>query len=104
MAVDHHIYGEVENKSDLERIYLQIRREVEQADSRPALTELYRRAGYLVTLTYSPAWEKKFGPEVAELREIAEDGFHKTARKINQRAKQICTDPDYDETWGGERR
>jgi hypothetical protein len=103
MAVDHHIYGKVENESDLKRIIAQIRGEVEQAVSRPALTELYRRAGYLVTLTYSPAWEKKFGAEVAALRELAEGEFRKTARKINERAKQIGTDPDYDETWGGER-
>jgi len=101
MAVDHHIYGEVDNASDLKRIFAQIRGEVEQADSRPALTELYRRAGYLVTLTHSPAWEKKFGAEVATLRQIAEDEFRETARKINQRAQQIGTEADYDETWGG---
>jgi hypothetical protein len=103
MAVDHHIYGEVDNENDLKRIFSQIRCEVEQADSRPALTELYRRAGYLVTLTHSPAWEKKFGAEVARLRKIAEDEFRETARKINQRATQIGTEADYDETWGPER-
>lgn len=103
MAVEHHIYGEVENEADLKRIFSQIRREVEEADSRPALTELYRRAGYLVTLTHSPAWEKKFGAEVAALRELAKDEFRKTARKINQRAAQIGTEADYDETWGPER-
>jgi hypothetical protein len=100
MAVEHHISGEVESKTDLERVCLQICREVEQADARPALTELYRRAGYLVTLTHSPAWEKNFGAEVAALRELAKDEFRKTARKIKHRANQICTEASCDETGG----
>jgi hypothetical protein len=75
MAAEHHIYGEVENENDLKRIFSQIRCEVEQADSRPALTELYRRAGYLVTLTHSPAWEKKFGTRIGTLRQIAGTSF-----------------------------
>jgi hypothetical protein len=53
-----------------------------------------------VTLTYSPAWEKKFGEKVEELREIAEQEFSKMAHKINQRAKAIGTEADYDEKWG----
>jgi hypothetical protein len=103
MAADHHIYGEVDNENDLKRIFSQIRCEEEQADSRPALTELYRRAGYLVTLTHSPAWEKKFGSRIETLRQIAADEFRETARKINQRARQIGTEADYDETWGSGR-
>jgi hypothetical protein len=97
---DRHIYGEVENKSDLEKIFVQIRGEVDKAASRPALTELYRRAGYLITLTHAPSWEEKFGAEAATLRKEAEDEFRKTAQKINARAKQIGTEADYDEKWG----
>ena len=97
---DRHIYGEVENKSDLDKIFSQIRGDVEKADARDALTELYRRAGYLITLTHAPSWEEKFGKEAVSLREEAEDQFRKTAHKINQRAKQIGTEADYDEKWG----
>jgi hypothetical protein len=97
---DRHIYGEVENKSDLEKIFSQIRGDVEKADTRPALTELYRRAGYLITLTHAPSWEEKFGKEAVSLRKEAADEFRKTAQKINQRAKQIGTEADYDEKWG----
>jgi hypothetical protein len=100
MATREHVYGEVNSAGDLRRIFAQIRSEVAMATSRDELTELYRRAGYLVTLTFSPAWEKRFGDEVIELRQLAEEEFSKTAHKINERAKAIGTDPDYDETWG----
>jgi hypothetical protein len=100
MAVDQHIYGEVENKTDLKEVALAIRHDVERADSRPALTELYRRAGYLVTLTRAPSWREKFGSEADDLRRVAEDEFATTARAVNRRAKAIGTEPDYDETWG----
>jgi hypothetical protein len=101
MTETRNIYGEVENKSDLERIFSQIRGDVERADTRPALTELHRRAGYLVTLTHSPSWEEKFGKEVTSLRHLAEAEFRKTAQRINHRARGIGTEADYDETWGG---
>jgi hypothetical protein len=97
---DRHIYGKVENKSDLEKIFRKIRGEVESADTRPALTELYRRAGYLITLTHAPSWEEKFGAEAATLRKEAQDEFRQTAHQINHRAKQIGTEADYDEKWG----
>jgi len=96
-----HVYGEVNNESDLKRISGEIRAEVERTKTRPELTEHYRRAGYLVTLTYSPAWEKKFGDaELKRLRQIADDEFASTAAAINKRAKAIGTDPSYDTTWG----
>jgi hypothetical protein len=100
MSTKEHVYGEVHNAGDLKRIFAKIRSEVATASSREELTELYRRAGYLVTLTFSPAWEKHFGGEVHELRRIAEEEFSKTAHKINERAKVIGTDPNYDDKWG----
>jgi hypothetical protein len=51
MAQAGHIYGKIENKTDLERVFREIRKDVDDAKSRPALTELYKRAGYLITLT-----------------------------------------------------
>jgi hypothetical protein len=103
MVAERHVYGEVEHKTDLREIFQAIRRDVEQADSREALTELYRRAGYLVTLTHAPSWKEEFGDEIDEIRRLAEEEFAATARKINQRAKAIGTEADYDETWGGNR-
>jgi len=100
MAEKRHVYGEVENKTDLKEVFTAIRGDVEEALSREALTELYRRAGYLITLTHAPSWKEKFGDEADDLREAAEDEFARTARAINRRAGTIGTDADYDETWG----
>ena len=100
MAAGRHIYGEVNSKNGMRRIFTDIRRDVEDAKSRPALTELYKRAGYLVTLTHAPSWQEKFGRDAASLRGVGEDEFRKTARKINRRASQIGSEADFDETWG----
>jgi hypothetical protein len=101
MAKDTHIYGEVDNKTDLKHVFSEIRRDVEIAKSRFDLTELYRRAGFLIPLTNTSSWEKKFGDEIDEIREVAEEEFAKTARMINRRAEEIGTESNYDETWGG---
>ena len=103
MAEDRHIYGEVNSKTGMKRVFTDIRRDVEGAKSRPALTELYKRAGYMITLTYAPSWEEKFGREAGTLRRVGQDEVRKTARKINRRAQAIGTDADYDERWGAGR-
>ena len=100
MATDRHIYGEINSKTGLKKVFLAIRSDVTQAKSRPALSELYKRAGYLITLTHAPAWKKKFGSEAVQLRKIGEEEFGKTARKINSRAKNIKAKADFDEKWG----
>lgn len=71
IADDEHIYGEVDKESDLRQIFAEIRREVAQATTREALTKRHCRAEYLITLTYSPAWPKKFGPKIDVLRQVA---------------------------------
>jgi hypothetical protein len=103
MAGDRHIYGEVNSKTGMKKVFTNIRRDIEGAQSRPALTELYKRAGYLVTLTHAPSWQEKFGRDAALLREVGEQEFRKTAKKINRRAAQIGTEADFDDTWGTER-
>jgi hypothetical protein len=100
MGQDPHIYGKVESQTGLKTIFKEIRRDIDKTHSRPDLTELYKRAGYLITLTHAPSWEEKFGNEVAALRKAAEKEFGTTVRKINRRAKQIGTEADYDEQWG----
>jgi hypothetical protein len=103
MVTDRHIYGEVHNKTDLKKTFTEIRHDIDQASSRPALTELYKRAGYLITLTRAPSWEKKFGNDVNALRTLAEDEFAATARRINRRAKEVGVESDYDTQWGDEK-
>jgi hypothetical protein len=100
MAEKRHIYGEVNSKTGMKRVFTDIRHDVDSARSRPALTELYKRAGYLITLTHSPSWEEKFGRGAMSLRKVGEEEFGKTARKINRRAARIGTAADFDEKWG----
>jgi hypothetical protein len=102
MDEGHNIYCDVKSQSDLERtvIYIltNIRHDMDKAKSRPDLTELYRRAGYLITFTDAPSWQEKFGNKAKAHRYVGEKEFQKAARKINRRAAQIGTDADYDET------
>jgi len=100
MAEDRHVYGEVNSRTGMKRVFTGIRRDVTNASSRPALTELYRRAGYMIALTHAPSWDEKFGGDAGMLRRVGEDEFRKTAHKINRRARAIGTDADYDEKWG----
>lgn len=82
-----------------------IRKDVESADSRDALTELYKQAcglfgdPFVFTRLGEEIWRAAEGG--LEVCQTAEEEFRITARKINQRAKEIGTEADYDETWGG---
>ena len=58
MAHDTHIYGEVNSKTGMKKVFTEIRHDVEFGQIPPSLTELYRRAGYLITLTHAPSWEE----------------------------------------------
>jgi hypothetical protein len=39
--MSEHIYGEIHNKTRMKRVFGEIRRDVDGAKSRPALTDLY---------------------------------------------------------------
>jgi hypothetical protein len=97
---DRQIYGEVNSKTGLQNVFVDIRHDVDKAKSRATLTELYKRAGYLVTLTHAPSWQQKFGRKAPTLRKVGEEEFARTARKVNQRAEKIGAKANYDEKWG----
>ena len=84
----------------IKRIFTEIRHDVDRAKSRPDLTELYRRAGYLITLIHTPFMDEKFGTAAKALRDAGEEEFQRTIRTINARAEEIGTEADYDEEWG----
>ena len=94
------VYGHVEGKADIDRIFAEIRDDLGHAKSRATLTELYRRAGYLITLTYAPSWDKRFGDKAASLRHEAEADFRKLVKSLNAHAETIGETGDYDESWG----
>lgn len=95
MTTKRDIYGGVSSEYHLRRVFTDIRQDVDNASSRPALTELYRRAGYLITLTDAASRQETFG-EWAE-RRLGERAFQQTAREI---MSQIGTEANYHETWG----
>jgi hypothetical protein len=99
MAGANH-YGEIRSEPELREIFRAIRREVDLAKSRPALTELYKRAGSLITLSNTPAWREDHGGHAAQLHTVGQEEFGETARSINRRAQEIGIRADYDETWG----
>ena len=94
------VYKDVKSEAGFREIFRRIRHEVERADSRPALTELYKRAAYLIKLTYSPGWKQSLGQQVSQLRSLGKEEFGITAQSINRRAAEIGFRSDYDETWG----
>jgi hypothetical protein len=100
MTKDIHTHGEVHEK-DLSRIFREIREDVEKAQSREELTELYKRTGYMITMTHATPVEEKHDREMKKPREITEKEFSQTVRMINKRAKEIGTEADYDENWDG---
>jgi hypothetical protein len=103
MIMDRDFYNEVKSNTNLKKAFQDIRRNVNHVSTRPALTELYKRAGDLITLTSEPDWQEKFGTKADVLRKTGQEEFRRTAKKINRRATEIGTEADYDEWWGRKR-
>ena len=93
------VYLDIDSKAVLKDAFLEIRDEVSRATSRLELTDLYNRAGYLITLAHDSFWERKFFDDIEDIRRTAEEEFGKTARQINDQAEKIGFDGNYDEVW-----
>ena len=98
MTIDKHVSSKVDNTTALKNIFSEIHKDVDKADSRLELTELYNQAGYLITLA-NDFW--KFVNDIDDIRSAAKDEFGRTARKINSRSETIGTQGNYDEIWAG---
>ncbi len=94
-------YLEIDSKTVLMKAFAEIRDEVESAASPQELSELYYRAGYLVSLANDAFWERKFFDNIEEVHQTAEEEFRRTARRINGRAERLGSDGNYDEVWAG---
>ena len=81
------VYLEIDSQAVLREAFAEIRDEVKHAVSGYDLTDLYNRAGYLITLANDTVWERKFSGDIEEIHQIAEDEFRMTARKINKQAE-----------------
>ena len=94
-------YLEIDSKTVLKKAFAEIRDEVERAASPYELSELYYRAGYLVSLANDAFWETKFFDDIEEIHRSAEEEFRRTARKINSQAEKLGSEGNYDEVWAG---
>ena len=98
-AARGHLYSDVESIKDIRDINRTIREEMDRVKTRAQLTELKKRSDYLCTLTFAPAWRKKFGEKVVRLREAAMEENRKTVRHANEVARRQGWPANYD-PWG----
>jgi len=86
------------DRTDLNRTFREIRQALEKAQSREDLTELYKQSVYMILMTHSTPVDEK-DREMKRRRETTEQEFARTVRMINERAKEIGIEADYDEDW-----
>jgi len=82
------IYRRIENAKDIGKINRMIRSQIRSARTRSRLTELKKRSRYLIVLTYSPAWRKRYN--IQALRRRARKEYILTVKVANARLKKIC--------------
>ena len=88
-------------EKDLHQVFREIREDVEKAQTREELTELYKRTGYMITMTHATPVEEKHDREMKNRRKTTEHEFAATVRRNNRRAKEIGVEADYNENWDG---
>jgi hypothetical protein len=92
------LIDEIHDRTDVRRTFKEIRDILEKAESREDLTELYKQTVYMILMTHSSPLNEK-DSEMKSRRESAEREFARTVRRINERAKRICVEADYNEDW-----
>lgn len=76
-------YSRIENSKDIGRINRMIRSQLKSVKKRDSIIKLMRQSQYLVTLTYTPAWKKKYN--VGALRRRAKFEYNKTKKMANKK-------------------
>jgi hypothetical protein len=87
-----------EDRKHIRRTFQEIRDVLEKAQTREDLTELYKQAVYMILMTHSAPVNEQ-DRELKQRRETAEREFSRTVHMINQRAKKIGVEADYNEDW-----
>lgn len=90
---------EAYNQTDLRHTFQEIRESVEKATSREELTELYKKTAYMITMTHASPVVETSDQEMRSRREVTEKEFARTVRSINEQAKKIGVEADYNEDW-----
>jgi hypothetical protein len=99
MISDTHSKHDVNPRTDLLETFKELREKVEKAHSKEELTELYKRSIYMILMTHSTPVNEKFDKDIRRRRETTEREFTRTVHRINQRAKKIGVEADYNENW-----
>jgi len=95
------VYGPVNKVGDISKINRRIREDIRRAKSERALSELYKRSAFLISLSYTPAWAKKFGRVgVNSIRTRAKNEFNRTSILINKKSRSLGINKRYDTRWG----
>ena len=92
------LIDEIHDRKDVRRTFAEIRAALERATSREDLTELYKQAVYMILMTHSSPVNEK-DSAIKRRRQSTEREFARTVRLINQKAKKIGVEPDYNEDW-----
>ena len=99
MTKETHMTDEVNaDRTDLKRTFSEIRDALEKAASREDLTELYKQTVYMILMTHSTPLDEK-DTQMKTRRETTEKEFASTVRLINEQAKKIGVEADYNEDW-----
>jgi len=94
-----HDKDDVNPRTDLRGTFKEIRDDIDKAQTKENLTELYKRAVYMILMTHSSPVDDKQDRELKRKREAAEREFARAVRMINQRAKKLGLEADYNEDW-----
>ncbi len=86
------------DRTDLRRTFEEIREALEKAKSKEDLTELYKQSVYMILMTHSTPVDEK-DKEMKRRRETTEKEFARTVHMINEQAKKIGMEPNYNEDW-----
>ena len=86
------------DRTDLNRTFKEIREALEKAQSHEDLTELYKQTVYMILMTHSTPVDEK-DEKMKRRRESTEQEFARTVHMINERAKELGVEADFDEDW-----
>ena len=98
MTRDTLLNEEIHDRTDVKRTFKEIREALEKAASREDLTELYKQTVYMILMTHSTPLNEK-DRDMKRRRQTTEEEFARTVRLINQQAKKIGVEADYNEDW-----
>lgn len=99
MTGEIHTNVEGNARTDPQGRFKEIREGVEKAQSQEELTELYKRAVYMILMTHSSPVDEKVDKEIKRKRQLTEEEFSRTVRLINEQAEKIGVEADYNEDW-----